>query len=398
MLSNKNILLGVSGGIAVYKAVDIVSRLRKKGAQVKVIMTESATKFVAPLTFREISTNQVAISMWGDIPVYNVEHIALANWADAFLLAPATANIIAKIANGIADDMLSTTILATKAPVMVCPAMNTNMFENPVTQDNIKKLSNLGMHIMQPATGMLACNVEGKGRLPEPADIVADLEKLLTFNASLSGRKVLVTAGGTIEPIDPVRYIGNRSSGKMGYAIAAEAAKRGAEVILVSGVSNLPVPSGVKLIKIETALEMREAVLKEYADTDIVIKAAAVADYRVQNQSDKKIKKKDEDITLTLVKNPDILKELGKNKKHQYLVGFAAETNDVVEYAKKKIKEKNLDMIVANDVSMPEAGFNHDTNIVKLIFPDDKIIDIEKCTKADIAKIILDNIPNGLKI
>lgn len=391
MFSQKKILLGVCGGIAVYKAVEIVSRLRKAGAEVKVIMTEAAAKFVTPLTFRELSGNQVAVSMWTDIPVYNVEHIALAGWADVVLIAPATANMIAKMSAGIADDMLSTTILATKAPIMLCPAMNTNMFEHPVTQENLYKLQSLGIKIMQPASGQLACGTSGKGRLPEPEQIVKELDGFLN-NKTFSGLKIVVTAGGTAEAIDPVRYIGNRSSGKMGYAIAEEAAKRGAQVVLVAGMSNLPTPFGVKIKKVESALDMRQAVLDEYADANIVIKAAAVADYRVKNAFDKKIKKKDDSLVLELVKNPDILKELGENKKNQYLVGFAAETHELLEYAKNKIKEKNLDMIVANDVSLPEAGFNYDTNIVKFIFPDGRIMDLEKTTKQQVAEKLLDTI------
>lgn len=396
MLAQKKILLGVCGGIAVYKAVDIVSRLRKAGAEVKVVMTEAAAKFVSPLTFREISGNAVAVSMWTEIPVYNVEHIALATWADAVLVAPATANIVAKMASGIADDMLSTTLLATKAPMLVCPAMNTNMFENPVTQRNLQILQNFGIKIMQPASGQLACGTAGIGRLPEPVDIVRELDEFL-HNKTLLEMKVIVTAGGTAEAIDPVRYIGNRSSGKMGYAIAEEAAKRGAKVILIAGMSSLPAPFGVEVRKIESALQMRDAVLKEYDDADIVIKAAAVADYRVKDVFDKKIKKKEDSLTIELVKNPDILKELGQKKNRQYLVGFAAETNDLVEYAKKKIKEKNLDMIVANDVSLPEAGFNYDTNIVKFIFPNGQIIDVEKSTKQQVAKRLLDIVESNLK-
>ena len=396
MFSNKKILLGVCGGIAAYKAVDIVSRLRKAGAEIKVVMTEAASKFVTPMTFREISGNQVVLSMWTDIPIHNVEHIALANWADAVLIAPATANMIAKMAAGIADDMLSTTILSTKAPVIICPAMNTNMFENTVTQQNLQKLQNLGVQIIEPAVGQLACGTFGKGRLPDPEQIVKNLAYFLN-NKTLAGLKILVTAGGTAEVIDPVRYIGNRSSGKMGYAIAEEAIKRGAQVVLVAGMSNLPAPSGVILKKVESAMEMRQAVLEEYGDVDIVIKAAAVADYRVKNSFDRKIKKNEDTLTLELVKNPDILKELGENKKKQYLVGFAAETNDLITYAQSKIKEKNLDMIVANDVSLPEAGFNHDTNIVKFIFPDGRIIDVEKATKRQIAEVLFDNIQQNFR-
>ena len=392
MLAGKKILLGVSGGIAAYKAVEVVSRLRKAGAEVKVIMTESATKFVCPLTFREISSNHVSTSMWNDIGVYNVEHIALASWADVVLVAPATANIIAKLACGIADDMLSTTLLATTAPIMLCPAMNTNMYENQVTVNNLAKVRALGFHVMEPCSGQLACGTEGQGRLPEPVDIVSELAENYGVVKKLSGMKLIISAGGTREPIDPVRYIGNRSSGKMGYAIAAEAAKMGADVLLVSGASALAQPHGVRVVEVETAEEMRSAILAEYQSADVVIKAAAVADYRVINVAGQKIKKKDDCLTLELVKNPDILKELGQLKQQQYLVGFAAETNDLIDNASSKIKSKNLDMIVANDVSLPEAGFNHDTNIVKFIYPDGRIVDLAKSSKQEIAKKLLQTI------
>lgn len=397
MLAQKKILLGVCGGIAAYKAVEVVSRLKKLGAEVKVIMTQSATKFVTPLTFREMSKNPVTTSMWSEVAVYNVEHIALATWADVVLVAPATANIIAKLANGIADDMLTTTILATKAPIILCPAMNTNMYENQVTQNNLSKVQDLDMHVINTCSGLMACGTSGLGRLPEPVDIVKELSSFFEQKQSMKDIKVLVTAGGTNEPIDPVRFIGNRSSGKMGYAIAAEAVKRGAKVVLVSGASNLNVPSGVTFYKVETARDMRDAVLKEYDDTDVVIKAAAVADYRVENSANQKIKKKDDVLSLNLVKNPDILKELGKLKKKQYLVGFAAETNDLIDNAKAKIKNKSLDMIVANDVSLPEAGFNYDTNIVKFIYPDGSIVSLEKMSKQAIAEKLLDDICTRLK-
>jgi phosphopantothenoylcysteine decarboxylase/phosphopantothenate--cysteine ligase len=395
VLAAKKILLGVCGGIAVYKAVELVSRLRREGAAVKVIMTESALKFVTQLTFREISGNPVAASMWADISSYNVEHIALAEWADVFVIAPATANALAKLSCGIADDMLTTTALAVKAPIILCPAMNTNMYENPITQSNLGKLAALGMKVVRPASGRLACGSYGTGRLPEPVDIVKEIDGCLR-GESMSGLKVVVTAGGTIEPIDPVRYIGNRSSGKMGYAIAGEAARRGAAAILISAPSPLPVPPGVTAIKVETAEEMQEAALSEYGDADILIKAAAVADYRAKDICAAKIKKKEKTLTLELVKNPDILKELGRRKTKQYLVGFAAETDNLVENAMIKIKEKNLDMIVANDVSMPEAGFNHDTNIVKFIYPSGEIVSIEKASKQEIAGKLLDRICAGI--
>lgn len=392
MLHGKNIVLGVTGGIAAYKAVEIVSRLKKAGAAVHVIMTEEATKFVTPLTFRELSTNPVAVQMWEEPKTWNIEHIALATLADLFLIAPATANIIGKIANGIADDMLSTTVMATKAPVVISPAMNTNMYLNPITQQNIEKLTALGYHFIEPATGMLACGVDGPGRLPEPASVVEYVEKLFKSSCSLAGKKVLITAGGTREPLDPVRYIGNRSSGKMGYALAAAAAERGATVLLISGPTNLSAPRGTTLIKVESAEEMRNAVLAEYNDTDIVIKAAAVSDYRCAERAEHKIKKNDEVLTIVLEKNPDILAELGRLKTKQVLVGFAAETEQLVTYATEKLNRKNADMIVANNVMLPGAGFNTDTNIVKLLFRDGRVEDLPKMEKSQLAEIILDKI------
>lgn len=392
MLRGKNIVLGVTGGIAAYKAVEVVSRLKKAGAAVHVIMTEGATKFVTPLTFRELSANPVAVHMWEEPKTWNVEHIALATLADIFLIAPATANIIGKIANGIADDMLSTTVMATKAPVVIAPAMNTNMYLNPITQQNITKLASLGYRFIEPATGMLACGVEGPGRLAEPSTIVEYVGNLFKRNCSLQGKKVLITAGGTREPLDPVRYIGNRSSGKMGYALAAAAAARGAEVLLVSGPVNLPVPQGVAVIPVESAQQMRDAVLAEYHDADIVIKAAAVADYRCIKQAEHKIKKNDENLTITLEKNPDILAELGRLKTKQILVGFAAETEQLVAYATEKLNRKNADMIVANNVMLPDAGFNTDTNIVKLLYRDGRMEDLPKMEKTKLAGIIVDRI------
>lgn len=392
MLLGKNIVLGVTGGIAAYKAVEIVSRLKKAGASVHVIMTEGATKFVTPLTFRELSANPVAVKMWEEPKTWNVEHIALATLADLFLIAPATANIIGKIANGIADDMLSTTVMATKAPVILAPAMNTNMYLNPITQQNITKLASLGYHFIEPGTGMLACGTEGPGRLAEPSTIVEYVESLTKQSCSLAGKKVLITAGGTREPLDPVRYIGNRSSGKMGYALAAAAAERGAAVLLVSGPTNLPAPQGVAVVNVESAQEMRNAVLAEYPDADIVIKAAAVADYRSVAQAEHKIKKNDETLTILLEKNPDILAELGRLKTKQILIGFAAETEQLVAYATEKLNRKNADMIVANNVMLPDAGFNTDTNIVKLLYRDGRMEDLPKMEKTKLAGIILDKI------
>lgn len=392
MLKGKKIVLGVTGGIAVYKAVDLVSRLRKQGAEVRVIMTDHAQQFVTPLTFKEISGNKVATSMWESNQEFNVEHIALANWADVFLVAPATANILAKMACGIADDLLSTTLLAAQAPIIVCPAMNTGMFENPVTQENIQKLSNLGITVMPPAVGVLACGTSGAGRLPEPQQIVEFVSAFFAKReGDLRGLKVLVTAAGTREPIDPVRFVGNRSSGKMGYAVAQMAAERGAEVLLISGPSALDIPANVKAIKVETTNEMLEACLDAYDKVDIVIKAAAVADYRPRDVADQKIKKKTDDaLTVVMDKNPDILKTLGDKKTHQVLIGFAAETQNLLANASEKIIKKNLDMIVANDVTAAGAGFNTDTNIVKLLYPTGECLALEQMPKVAVANVILD--------
>lgn len=392
-MKNKNIVLGVTGGIAAYKAVELVSRLKKGGAKTHVIMTEEAAQFVTPLTFREISGNPVAVSMWEKVSHWNVEHIALASLADVMVIAPATANIIGKIAGGIADDMLSTTIMATKAPVVIAPAMNSNMYENPIVQANIKKLKQLQYRFIEPASGMLACGVSGIGRLPEPEQIAGYLEGFFRSCGVLKGKKILVTAAGTAEPIDPVRYIGNRSSGKMGYAVAAEAAARGASVTLVSGPSSLTAPAGIKVIQVETAAQMLEAVLKESGDADIIVKAAAVADYRAKAVSAHKIKKNEETLTLELEKNPDILLALGKRKKQgQFLVGFAAETQNLLAYAKAKLEKKNLDMIVANDVTAAGAGFNSDTNIVKLLSRDGAVEELPVMAKTELAKVLLDKI------
>lgn len=394
MLKGKKIVLGVTGGIAVYKAVDLVSRLRKQGSEVRVVMTDHAKEFVTPLTFKEISGNKVAVSMWESNQEFNVEHIALANWADVFIVAPATANIIAKMACGIADDLLSTTLLAAQAPIIVCPAMNTGMYNHPATQENLGKLQSRGVTIMPPAVGMLACGVSGPGRLPEPQQIVEFVKDFFAKReGDLRGLKVLVTAAGTREPIDPVRFVGNRSSGKMGYAIAQIAAERGADVLLVTGPSALPIPPNVAYQKVETTGEMLAACLEAYDKADIVIKAAAVADYRPHDVAAQKIKKKTDDaLTVVMDKNPDILKELGARKKQQILVGFAAETQNLLENAREKIVKKNLDMIVANDVTAAGAGFNADTNIVKFLFPDGRVCSLEQMPKTAVAEKLLDTV------
>lgn len=392
MLQGKKIVLGVTGGIAVYKAVDLVSRLRKAGCEVRVVMTEHAQQFVTPLTFKEISGNAVATSMWNANQEFNVEHIALANWADAFLVAPATANILAKMVCGIADDLLSTTLLAVQAPIVVCPAMNTGMYQNPATQENIAKLQERGVTVMPPAVGHLACGTSGPGRLPEPQQIVEFMSAFFAGReGDLRGLRVLVTAAGTREPIDPVRYVGNRSSGKMGYAVAQMAAERGADVLLISGPSALAAPPNVRVVNVETTNEMLEACLAAYGDVDIVIKAAAVADYRPRDVADQKIKKKTDDaLTVVMDKNPDILKTLGAKKEQQVLVGFAAETQNLLANAREKVVKKNLDMIVANDVTAAGAGFNSDTNIVKFLFANGDVRELEQMPKVDVANRILD--------
>ena len=394
MLSGKKIVLGVTGGIAVYKAVDLVSRLRKAGAEVRVVMTKAAAEFVTPLTFKEISGNSVAVSMWAEKQEFNVEHIALADWADLIIVAPATANILAKAANGIADDLLSTVILAAKSPIIVCPAMNCQMYANPITQSNLKKLTEFGFVIMPPASGFLACGTSGIGRLPEPSEIVEFVKAFFARSCGdMKNLRVLVTAAGTREPIDPVRYVGNRSSGKMGYAIAQAAADRGAEVTLVSGPSVLNPPANVKTVQVETTQQMMDACLAAYNDMDIVIKAAAVADYRPHDVAEQKIKKKTDDaLTVVMDKNPDILKALGERKEKQFLVGFAAETQNLIANAKEKICKKNLDMIVANDVTLQGAGFNSDTNIVKFLFPDGEVRELEQMTKAEVAEELLNTV------
>ncbi|MEG2342646.1 MAG: bifunctional phosphopantothenoylcysteine decarboxylase/phosphopantothenate--cysteine ligase CoaBC [Acidaminococcaceae bacterium] len=394
MLRGKKIVLGVTGGIAVYKAVDLVSKLRKAGATVRVVMSAAAMEFVTPLTFKEISGNPVATSMWSTKQEFNVEHIALAEWADLLLVAPATANILAKAANGIADDLLSTVLLAAHSPIIFCPAMNTHMYENPLTQANLQKLGACGFTIMPPASGFLACGTSGLGRLPEPATIVEFTKNFFAQQqGDLKGLRILVTAAGTREAIDPVRYVGNRSSGKMGYAVAQVAAERGATVTLVTGPSALTPPPNVEIIQVESTAEMMAAVLSHYPQVDVVIKAAAVADYRPHAVATQKIKKENDGaLTIVLDKNPDILKTLGEQKQQQFLVGFAAETQNLLENAAAKVSKKNLDMIVANDVTMTGAGFNADTNVVKFLFPDGQVRSLEKMTKYEVAQELLNTV------
>ncbi len=391
-MTGKSVVVGVCGGIAAYKVVEVVSRLKKLGADVDVIMTANAQKFVTPLTFRSLSHRPVVTDMFDEPEYWDIKHISLAKKADLFIIAPATANIIGKLASGIADDMLSTTVIATKAPVLIVPAMNHDMYSNAVVQQNIDKLKESGYIFMEPDTGVMAEGSSGKGRLPEPAAIVDMAMGLLKPDRDLSGLKLLVTAGPTRENIDPVRYISNYSSGKMGYAVAQAAADRGAEVVLVSGPVSVEAPKGVTLVAVNTAVEMRDAVMKEFSGCDAVVMAAAVADYRAAEIADLKIKKNDDEFVIRLEKNPDILKELGSIKGDRILAGFCAETDHLVENALKKVNAKNLDMIVANDVTMEGAGFGTDTNIIKIIKKDGSILDLPLMSKLAAAHRVLDEI------
>ncbi|MCR8745301.1 bifunctional phosphopantothenoylcysteine decarboxylase/phosphopantothenate--cysteine ligase CoaBC [Romboutsia lituseburensis] len=398
MFKDKTVVIGVSGGIAVYKCLDVISRLRKLGVNVNVIMTKSATEFVAPLSFQSLSQNYVVCDMFEDSKTWDVEHISLAKKADVFLIAPATANVIGKIANGIADDMLTTTVMATKGKVLIAPAMNTNMYENPILQRNISTLKELGYNFVDPESGRLACGDTGKGKLATPETIVNEVVNLLTQNQDLKGKNIIITAGPTMESIDPMRFISNRSTGKMGYSIAAQAIKRGAEVTLISGPTNLTPPQNLKkLIRIESAQDMYNAVLNNMDENQVIIKSAAVADYKPKNYSDKKIKKTDDDLSIELDRNKDIAYEIGKIKKDKILVGFAAETNDLIENAKGKVKRKNLDFIVANDLTKEGAGFGVDTNIVKIIDKEGHITEYPKMTKDEVANVILDKVNELIK-
>jgi len=366
MFNGKTIVLGVSGGIAAFKAAGLCSKLTQAGANVKVIMTESATKLVAPLTFQALSRNKVLLDTFEEADPGVISHIDLADSADLFLIAPATANTLAKMANGFGDDMLSTTLLATTAPIIAAPAMNVHMYEHPAVKRNMEVLRERGVLFLEPGEGQLACGYVGKGRLPEPEQIVAAVEAFFAEAKPLAGRKVLVTAGGTVERIDPVRYITNDSSGKMGYAIAEQALRMGADVTLITGASALTPPSGVAVVRVQSALDMLDEVLARFEAADLVFKAAAVADYRPEIQATQKIKKTGDELTIKLVKNPDILQTIGERKTTQFIVGFAAETTDVDKHAQEKLMRKRCDLIVANDVSQEGAGFGTDTNIVRV--------------------------------
>jgi len=392
MLKGKNIVMGVTGGIAAYKAVDVVSRLKKLNANVDVIMTKSATEFVTPLTFQSLSQNPVIVNMFDEPKYWEIAHISLAKKADVFLVAPATANIIGKVANGIADDMLSTSIMATKAKVVFAPAMNTNMYNNVIFRENVDKLKKYGYEFIKPGSGRLACGDFGEGKMAEPSDIVEYIVKLFTNNNELIGKKIVITAGPTIEPLDPVRYLTNYSSGKMGYALAKEAQRRGADVVLISGPVNIDPPSGVHIIPVKTTQEMFNAVGKHFDDCNVLIKAAAPLDYRPISVSEHKIKKEKDEIEIKFIKNPDIVEHFGKIKKKQIVVGFAAETENLIENARKKIEKKNLDFIVANNVLTADAGFRSDTNIVTIIDKNGSVVNYPLLTKEDVAKVIIDKI------
>ena len=392
-LTGREIVLGVTGGIAAYKSAEIVSRLRHLGANVHVIMTRNATEFVVPLTFQTLSANPVVTDTFRTPETWNVEHVALAQRAEVFVIAPATANIMAKMAAGIADDMLSTTVLATRAPVLLAPAMNTGMWTAEATQANLRTLKERGVRFIGPDSGILACGDRGAGRMSEPEAVVEAVEGILTSGKDLSGLKVLVTAGATRERLDPVRFITNDSSGKMGFALAEAARDRGAEVTVVRACVTAPVPDGVRIIPVESAMDLYDAMMREAPENDIVIQAAAVSDYRPAEFSAKKIKKDEgREMVLHLVENPDIAAAVGKNKKTgQTLVGFAAETDRVLEHAQDKLARKNLDMIVANDVTQEGAGFNVDTNIAAIITRDG--IDRQPLqAKRQLAEAILDRV------
>ncbi|MBI1920446.1 MAG: bifunctional phosphopantothenoylcysteine decarboxylase/phosphopantothenate--cysteine ligase CoaBC [Geobacter sp.] len=391
MLEGKEIVLGVTGGIAAYKAVELLRLLTKAGANVHVVMTKSAQEFVGPLTFQTLSMNPVHTDLFNLISEREIGHISLADRADLFIIAPATANLIGKLASGVADDLLTTTVMATKAPVLVAPAMNVNMYENPVYRKNEEKLKGLGYMFAEPVSGALACGWEGKGKMQDPAVIFEEALCALA-KKDLAGEHVLVTAGPTQEELDPVRFVSNHSSGKMGYAIARAARRRGARVTLVSGPTCLDFPFGVETVPVISAMEMRDAVMAKVTDATLIIKAAAVADYRPAVRQELKIKKNDAPLSIELVKNPDILAELGKIKGERILVGFAAETETLLEHARKKLTEKNLDMVLANDVTQAGAGFNADTNIAKLLFRDGRVEDLPLMGKEVMADILLDRV------
>ncbi|MBA4494190.1 bifunctional phosphopantothenoylcysteine decarboxylase/phosphopantothenate--cysteine ligase CoaBC [Paenactinomyces guangxiensis] len=389
-MRGKRVVVGISGGIAAFKAATIVSQLSQRGADVRVIMTASATKFITPLTLQTLSRHHVAVDTFEERDPAVVSHIDLADHADLFVLAPATANLIGKLALGLGDDMLSTTLLATRAPIVIAPAMNVHMYENPVVQKNIMSLRERGVSFIEPGEGQLACGYVGRGRMAEPEQIVEWVEAFFSQEQPLAGKKVLVTAGPTVEPLDPVRFFSNYSSGKMGYAMAAAAREAGAEVTLVSGPVSLPTPEQVKRIDVKRTEEMREAVLHYLPQMDVIIKAAAVADYRPSQMLDRKMKKTVDAWTIELEKTPDIALEVGKRKEpHQFFVGFAAETEEIERHARSKLERKGMDLIVANNVSLPGAGFGTDTNIVTVYDREGEVLSLPEMNKIDVARRII---------
>lgn len=391
-LKNKIIVLGVSGGIAAYKACDLASKLRKAGAEVTVVMTDAAQKFVSPLTFQSLVHRPVITSLWNPIEEWQIEHISVAQTASLAVIAPATANIIGKLAAGIADDFLTTFALAMQAPILVCPAMNCDMYANPIVQENIELLTSRGFHFVEPEEGMLACGDVGKGRLADIDTIMERIVSILLPKQDFDGVKMLVTAGPTCEPIDPVRYITNPSTGKMGFALAEAARDRGARVVLVSGPTHLESPAGVETIRVRTAAEMAKAALGKARGCKVVIGAAAVSDFTPAKTADHKMKKKDGNITLKLQPTVDIIAELGKRKGKKILVGFSVETRDLIENSTEKLQKKNLDLIVCNDVTQAGAGFATDTNIVTILDRDGGAEQLPQMTKLETAHTILDRI------
>lgn len=392
MLKGKHVVLGITGSIAAYKTAGLASMLVKKGCHVQVLMTENATNFINPITFETLTGNKCLVDTFDRNFEFSVEHVALAKQADVVMIAPASANIIAKLAHGLADDMLTTTVLACRCKKIIAPAMNTNMYENPVVQDNIKICEKYGMEVIKPAVGYLACGDTGAGKMPEPAELFDYIEKEIGAQKDLEGRKILVTAGPTREAINPVRYITNHSTGKMGYAVAKAAALRGADVTLITGKTDTPKPRFVKLIEIESARDMFEAVTKAAAEQDIIIKAAAVADYRPKSAGTEKTKKTDGDMAIELERTDDILKWLGAHRKEgQFLCGFSMETQNMLENSRVKLDKKNIDMIVANNLKVEGAGFGTDTNVVTIITRE-RDLELEKMTKEEVADRLLDEI------
>lgn len=397
MLKEKRIILGISGGISAYKSAEICRRLKKSGASVKVVMTRAGTKFITPLTMETLSENEVITELFPDRRMVGIKHIELAQWADLVLVAPATYNLIGKISSGIADDILTTVISSTRAQVLLAPAMNVNMYENPICQENIEKLKKLGYRFIDPGVGDLACGTKGRGRMAEPEKIIDEVIRLLSERKELSGKSILVTASRTEEPIDAVRVLSNRSTGKMGYAVAEEAFRRGARVTLVSGPSSLNPPSGIELIKISTAQEMYRAVKKHSGRSDALIMASAVSDFTPAKVYRGKVKKEEAELDLKLKSTPDILREIGRRKGKKVLVGFAIETEDEIKNAKLKLKQKNLDLIVVNNPNIQGAGFEVDTNIVTIIDKKGRTERLPLMSKRELSEKLVDKISKLLK-